>query len=365
MESTKQHHLLQRRHDAIKDFASLFGFYICGPSIGGNCNTLLASSVRTNSNNCDQHSSSFPLESKISRSAASIIAERKSSNDSTNQSHTHSPSTQFLASAMDQYLYNDEMDTVGGAIIYVPSLDLKSPLKSGRANSTTTTTTTTTSSFLPSLGESSKVVETKSNLSNNLSNTAQIPAMIASVLEQDYLRTSGTDSTEKNPLQEATSNATNVEHAAAQNLGRLISYTRSSAPHAPGAMIRALYDSFASLLESRVKSWTLLLLRHSLSSGDEDSRARLMSLLSSNKIEISALVTTFIVTTQENISGDDGVSNVSDSGNKLSLPLNIEVDIDVKLNEKTVSSHILAKGTIDGKLLFFNLSIVVLHSLQN
>eukprot|EP00957_Ditylum_brightwellii_P145494 11078631-Ditylum_brightwellii.AAC.1 len=125
----------------------------------------------------------------------------------------------------------------------------------------------------------------------------KIPAMAASVISSDRNNGSapsnsmgGATAEDKNAAVSASSeraasaneNAIKLEQAAARNLGLRTVWTRSSASQAPPAMLRSFSDSFSSLVDSRVRAWTLLLLRHSLSNGDEQSRSRLLGLLATS-----------------------------------------------------------------------------------
>jgi hypothetical protein len=71
--------------------------------------------------------------------------------------------------------------------------------------------------------------------------------------------------------------AAQVEQKAALSLGANSSWTRSSVVYASKTIADNVANSFSSLVESRRKAWTLLLLRHSLT-GDVNSRARYMSM---------------------------------------------------------------------------------------
>jgi hypothetical protein len=434
----------EKQIDTIEQFTASLSYYVIGiahpneavSSYNSHC------SINNNSNgngntpsSSTSSSSSKQSMNSHSRSAASLIAERKSKGEygaPAGQAHAISPSTQFLASVMDQHLHRNDMDTVGGAIISVPALDLRSPFD---------TKTNGTAAVLPSVGKSSN--KQSSSLGNNNNSNGQqlptpIPAMVASVLrdggdddepmkfysnqsaaKSKSIPTSATPtptatnpslnnsltgnssttnsssdnilssshvkingksiaiplsipSSTKSPedlLQEAALKATDIECSATKNLGRPISYTRSSAPHAPGAMARTLFDSFSSLVESRVKAWTLLLLRHSLSSGDEDSRSQLMALLATNSIDLSAMVTSFNVdrTKVEKLDKHNGKEETNSSGNSngagtgnggdkyskencdFTLPLSLDVDIDLKLQGKIINLHLEASGTVAGE----------------
>ena len=106
----------------------------------------------------------------------------------------------------------------------------------------------------------------------------KIPQMAASVLDT----TGGATS----------SGASDLKQSVAQHLVTLSSWTKSTLTFAPTAVSRSVTTSFRLLVESRLKAWTLLLLRHSLTNRDASSRNRLMSILSS-KIELKGSITTF------------------------------------------------------------------------
>eukprot|EP00521_Asterionellopsis_glacialis_P017203 CAMPEP_0195298796 /NCGR_PEP_ID=MMETSP0707-20130614/24244_1 /TAXON_ID=33640 /ORGANISM="Asterionellopsis glacialis, Strain CCMP134" /LENGTH=579 /DNA_ID=CAMNT_0040361019 /DNA_START=76 /DNA_END=1815 /DNA_ORIENTATION=- len=105
-----------------------------------------------------------------------------------------------------------------------------------------------------------------------------IPQMAASVLTQPDAKTEG--------------ETTKLEQTAAQHLSSTTSWTKSSLIYAPGAIAKNMAASFKSLVESRIKAWTVLLLRHSLQSGDNSSRNRLLSMLSSS-VHLSSVKTAF------------------------------------------------------------------------
>ena len=72
------------------------------------------------------------------------------------------------------------------------------------------------------------------------------------------------DASVLNNAADASAKAAQVEQKAAQSLGSLTSWTKSSVVYAAGAISKNVADSFSSLVDSRVRAWTLLLLRHSL-----------------------------------------------------------------------------------------------------
>eukprot|EP00934_Nitzschia_sp_Nitz4_P005828 Nitzschia sp. Nitz4//scaffold12_size214221//20158//21988//NITZ4_001478-RA/size214221-augustus-gene-0.21-mRNA-1//-1//CDS//3329534954//5818//frame0 len=138
---------------------------------------------------------------------------------------------------------------------------------------------------------------------------------------------------------DASAQAAQVEQKAAQSLGALTSWTKSSLSYAPGALAKNIADSFSSLVDSRVRAWTLLLLRHSLTTGDSASRSRLLSMLSSIIKVLSADTTFKTIPLPESAAGQHKESDVI-------LPLLLEVDMKVSIQSKTDSVTLRAPGTI-------------------
>lgn len=165
----------------------------------------------------------------------------------------------------------------------------------------------------------------------------------------------------------ASANAAKLEAAAAANLGTPTTWTRSSVAQAPPSIVRSLSSSFYSLLDSRVRAWTLLLLRHSLSSGDDDSRSRLLALLAtSSAIDLSKIVMSFQTLDlppamkaqleQEKrakaAAREAGTLTEAQKAERdcdLVLPLIFEANIDVNLQGQSVSVQLRAPGTVGGE----------------
>lgn len=174
--------------------------------------------------------------------------------------------------------------------------------------------------------------ETRDGTSNNplpvigehLGDDAARPAMTASVLTG------------------AAEGAANSEQTAAQNIGKLTSWTKSTLEYASDAVKKNLSGSFASLVESRVRAWTLLLLRHSLSTGDDESRTRLLSMLSST-IKVISAETNF-----KTLPLPDAAAAQSKEGTVV-LPLLFEVVLHVSVQDKEENVTLRAPGTITGK----------------
>eukprot|EP00594_Rhizosolenia_setigera_P020024 CAMPEP_0178980364 /NCGR_PEP_ID=MMETSP0789-20121207/26450_1 /TAXON_ID=3005 /ORGANISM="Rhizosolenia setigera, Strain CCMP 1694" /LENGTH=717 /DNA_ID=CAMNT_0020670759 /DNA_START=49 /DNA_END=2203 /DNA_ORIENTATION=+ len=159
------------------------------------------------------------------------------------------------------------------------------------------------------------------------------------------------DEKEKGPEQSASTanaNATLLEQAAARNLSSKITWTKSSIHLAPMALLQALSGSFSSLVESRVRAWTLLLLRHSLSNGDDASRNHLMSLLAtSSTLSVTDVVTTFQTLKMPPSSAEKAEEKTKDEIEKpMVLPLLFEATIGLKVQGKQLSCKIRAPGTI-------------------
>jgi hypothetical protein len=141
---------------------------------------------------------------------------------------------------------------------------------------------------------------------------------------------------------DASAKAAQVEQKAAQSLGSLTSWTKSSVVYASSAIAKNVSDSFSSLVDSRVRAWTLLLLRHSLTTGDSASRSRLLSMLSSI-IKVHSAKTAFrTIPLPESAAGQPKEADVI-------LPLLLEVDLEVSIQSKVDMVTLRAPGTISGE----------------
>ena len=141
-----------------------------------------------------------------------------------------------------------------------------------------------------------------------------------------------------------TAKAAQVEEKAAQTLGSLSSWTRSSVIYASNAISENAAKSFSSLVESRVKAWTLLLLKHSLT-GDASSRQRLLSMLESI-IKVNSAQIAF---TPLPFEGNTANVEKADDDPDVILPLIAEVDLIITVHEKKGTVTLKAPGTISGK----------------
>ncbi len=392
----------------LQQFTASLGYFI----LGRNTNINDASPDASAATAAAAATTSTPSKTK---SALAIIKEQQQKGlyGPFLQPNALSPPFQTTVSLMDSCLHRDDNDAVGGALISVPALDLQSPDHQHAATATSggqaaqQARSTGASAVLPSLGKSARVTAA-TGAGTSCLNPPVIPAMVATVLgngnnaQSKLFSESHSSSSSSTPpdnnnnnhhplnnhnsanlLNNATAAATDIEYAAAQNFGRPISYTRSSAPQAPSAMTRVLFDSFSSLIESRIKTWTLRLLRHSLSSGDEDSRVQLMSLLATKNVELSAIVTSFetvgtinsssssttstaattTTSDDEKNNNGNGTPNIANQNKATSItggfsqhnncdfmiPISMNLHVDLRLHGEIVSLHFYTDGTAAGK----------------
>jgi hypothetical protein len=236
------------------------------------------------------------LGTKGSKDApASSVAESDLS-DSTNRCRE-------LMSCLSKKVENHEV------ICTLPALDMRKEEDDSSAN------------LLPKVGEHRQTDPT-----GNSASAIQVPQMEASVLSN---------------AADASAKAAQVEQKAAQSLGTLTSWTKSSVVYAAGAISKNVSDSFASLVDSRVRAWTLLLLRHSLTTGDSQSRSRLLSMLSSI-IKVNSAQTSFkTLPLPQSAAGQPKEADVI-------LPLLLEVDMQVSIQNKSDMVTLRAPGTISG-----------------
>jgi hypothetical protein len=196
-------------------------------------------------------------------------------------------------------------------ILTLPSLDIR--LTEGADGS----------SALPGIGE-------KKNLSEDGSSSSEQPigrpAMAASVLMAVV---------NEDPKNDADTTDT--------KLTKSTSWTKSTLAYASQALAMNLSEFFSSLIDSRVKAWTLLLLRHSLSTGDVESRARLLGMLSAS-ITVRKTETNF--KTLPMPTSAEGQRKEAD----VILPLLFEVYLHLTIQDKATTVKLLAPGTISGEL---------------
>lgn len=135
--------------------------------------------------------------------------------------------------------------------------------------------------------------------------------------------------------------AADIETKAAQGMGTLSSWTKSTLQYTSQAVASNLSRSFSSLVDSRIRSWTMLLLRHSLSSGDQESRSRLLNILKTS-VKMESTETNF-----RTLPLPESASNQPKEADVI-LPLLFEVVLKIKLQKKTETVTVRAPGTIAG-----------------
>lgn len=145
-----------------------------------------------------------------------------------------------------------------------------------------------------------------------------------------------------NASQDNSENASDMEKEAGKSLGTITSWTKSTLVYAPQAASKSISGSFSSLVASRVRAWTLLLLRHSLTTGDAASRTRLLSMLSSN-IEIRSTANSF-----KTLPLPDSAKAQPKEADVI-LPLLFECNLHLVVQGRTDSVFLRAPGTIAGE----------------
>ena len=198
-------------------------------------------------------------------------------------------------------------------ICTVPSLDMQKVDQEAGA------------SLLPKVGEHRKV----DGIETIHEEDKSVPHMEASVLSN---------------AADASAKAAQMEQKAAQSLGELTSWTKSSVAYAAEAISKNVSSSFSNLVDSRVRAWTLLLLRHSLTTGDSTSRSRLLSMLSSI-IKVETAMTTF-----KTLPLPDAAAGQPKEADVI-LPLLLEVDMKITIQNKADMVTLRAPGTVAGKLI--------------
>ncbi|KAL3908902.1 MAG: hypothetical protein SGILL_008304, partial [Bacillariaceae sp.] len=177
---------------------------------------------------------------------------------------------------------------------------------------------------LPKVGEHFQAELIQENNALMMSVDKSVPQMEASVLSN---------------AADASAKAAQVEQKAAQSLGAMTSWTKSSVVYASSAVSENASTSFSSLVDSRVRAWTLLLLRHSLTTGDSASRSRLLSMLSSI-IQINAAETAF-----KTLPLPESAAQQSKEADVI-LPLLLEVELKISIQSQNDTVTLRAPGTI-------------------
>lgn len=216
----------------------------------------------------------------------------------------------FAAGNQIKALYAAEMPE-NNVVLLLPSLDIQ--------------VSENAASALPGLGQTSRPTPTGNvDMQSALSNSADRPAMAASVLAS------------------ATKDAADAEQEVAKSLSNSTSWTKSTVAFAQGALVNNICASFSRLVHSRMKAWTLLLLRHSLSTGDGSSRQRLLGILGAS-LKVESAYTKFrTLPLPDSAKGHHKEAEVI-------LPLLFEAKITMESKEeKNQPVTLRAPGTISG-----------------
>ena len=195
-------------------------------------------------------------------------------------------------------------------VLKVPSFDIQVSEESGAGNP------------LPGVGETSSTAEALPPPPP----PGTKPSMSASVLTT------------------ATQEAADLEQNAARSIGSETSWTKSTILYARDAILTNIAESFNRFTDSRLRSWTLLLLRHSLSTGDESSRSRLLGILSAS-LHVSATFTNFKVLPMP------PTASSRTAPNTVILPLLFDATLDISMKDKMESVTLRTPGTISSKFL--------------
>jgi len=202
-------------------------------------------------------------------------------------------------------------------VLVLPSLDMRLSEENGKDG---------TATALPKLGEPKEATAVLSPSSNGEGGGGRDwpPVnMAASVLTA------------------ASNDAAKVEEKAAMEMSKKTSWTKSTVVYASHAVATNASEFFSKLIDSRLRAWTLLLLRHSLSTGDSQSRTRLLSMLSAS-IQVKKAETNF-----KTLALPESAARQANDADVI-LPLLFEVVLHLTIQEKPVQITLRAPGTISG-----------------
>jgi len=210
-------------------------------------------------------------------------------------------------------------------VLIVPSLDLRLEGEGGDR---------TSNMVLPEVGQHLATTTAATTTTEEPTTITQdTPNMAASVLS----------------LAKAADNSLNnkalIEQKAADSIGQKTSWTRSTVVYAAQAVASNLSDSFTTLLNSRLRAWTLLLLRHSLSTQNAQARSRLLNMLSA-KIAVQHSETTY-----RTLPLPESAAGAKPKDADIILPLLFEVLLHLSIQGKDETVTLRAPGTVTGALL--------------
>ena len=239
-------------------------------------------------------------------------------------------------------------------VLMVPSLDLQFTVESGEQHGI--------KDILPQMGRHNSLGALSSQNLDSLDSIqetddvtmrqklppplpiTQRPSMVASVL--NLTSTSSSLSNNDSQLQQHPKLNTDMVDSsiqtATQNIGKQTSWTKSTLPYATNAVGTNITESFTTLFNSRLRAWTLILLRHSLSTGSNDSRTKLLGMLSA-KINIQSHEFCY-----RTLPLPEAAKNAKPIDSDIILPLLFEVTLNISIQEKPEKVVLRAPGTISG-----------------
>ena len=201
-------------------------------------------------------------------------------------------------------------------VLVLPSLDLR--LTEGGEQGK--------NELLPQMGEHAMSSESDGKKSSESADNSTRPSMDASVLSL------------------ASDKLDIIEPIAAENIGKQTSWTRSTLSYASLAVSTNVSDSFTTLLNSRLRAWTLILLRHSLATGSGESRSKLLSMLGA-VIQVDSTESKY-----QTLPLPDDAKGAKPKDSDIILPLLFEVSLHLSIQGKPEKVILRAPGTISGKV---------------
>jgi hypothetical protein len=250
-------------------------------------------------------------------------------------------------------------------VLIVPSLDLQFTSEGGEQHGI--------KDLLPQMGTHSSIVTTSplSSSTSTLSSSGLIhanetttssfptgqqpqprPNMAASVLNRNTTTSTFFNREQRQQQQQCQDSHLNQDtvdasfiQSAAQHIGKQTSWTKSSLPYATNAVGTNVNDSFRTLFNSRLRAWTLILLRHSLSTGSTDSRTKLLGMLGA-KIDITSHEFAY-----RTLPLPEAAKNAKPIDADIILPLLFDVSLNITIQDKQEKITVRAPGTISGTAL--------------
>jgi hypothetical protein len=182
--------------------------------------------------------------------------------------------------------------------------------------------------------------------------SVSIPAMVASVLNLADATTRVASAKATGQSSSCSNGSLKIDvEVSARHLEVAKDFTRDTVSEVPETLRSHFQKSLTTLVQTRVRAWTLLLLRQSLSSNDDASRQRYLSLLqASSSWHVAATHLQFRALSFQNPQQADTCIDEEDYEMEadLVLPLLLEVTLDVGIKGHEMTVCVRAAGTISG-----------------